>query len=434
MIDAAHDLHEKLVYLARDTTTVVTGGRVIDGTGAPPIENATVVIRGDRIAAVGPAARVPVPAEPGVRTIDARGKTVLPGLIDSHVHFTGDTGRSALERYIPANEAYKSIVAARDALDALRAGFTTMRVLGHGWADIAYALRKAVAEGRWPGPRLLTAGWAISQSGGHGDPHLLPHDLVVRFRPRSAFADGVEECRRLARLNFGDGADLIKIYTSEGSLVGDRGVTRYHTNFTLEEIRAMTSEAHARGAKVASHATHAAGVRLAVEGGVDTIEHGGDDLGDDPDTLQLMVDRGTFLIPTLDIFYFLVTEGAAWGVKPFGIETARRTLEAQKRYLKRALDMGVKIALGTDCGLFGHGSSAREFAHFVSCGFSPMEALVAGTQTAAAALGLEQQLGTLTAGKVGELLVTDADPLTDIASLQRPEHIRWILKTTAQLT
>ena len=174
MIDAAHDLHEKLVYLARDTTTVVTGGRLIDGTGAPPVENATVVIRGDRIAAVGPAARVQAPAEPGVRTIDARGKTVLPGLIDSHVHFTGDTGRSALERYIPANEAYKTIVAAQDALDALRAGFTTMRVLGHGWADIAYALRKAVAEGRWPGPRLLTAGWAISQTGGHGDPHLLP--------------------------------------------------------------------------------------------------------------------------------------------------------------------------------------------------------------------------------------------------------------------
>ncbi|HLN13274.1 MAG TPA: amidohydrolase family protein, partial [bacterium] len=124
MIDAAHELHEKLVYLARDTTTVVTGGRLIDGTGAPPVENATVVIRGDRIAAVGPAARVPVPAEPGVRTIDARGKTVLPGLIDSHVHFTGDTGRSALERYIPANEAYKTIVAAQDALDALRAGFT----------------------------------------------------------------------------------------------------------------------------------------------------------------------------------------------------------------------------------------------------------------------------------------------------------------------
>ena len=433
MIGAAHGLYEKLVYLADGATTVVTGGRLIDGTGAPPVDDATVVIRGDRIAAVGPAGCVQVPRDPGVRTIDARGKTVLPGLIDSHVHFTGDTGRSALERYIPANECYKAIVAAQDAMEALRAGFTTMRVLGHGAAEIVYALRKAVAEGRWPGPRLLTAGWAISQSGGHGDPHLLPHDLVVRFRPRSAFADGVEECRRLVRLNFGDGADLIKIYTSEGSLVGDRGVTRYHTNFTVEEIRAMTGEAHARGAKVATHATHPGGVRLAIEGGVDTVEHGCD-LSQDPDLLKLMVDRGTFLVPTLDIYHFLVTEGEAWGVKPFGIETARRTLEGQKRYLKRALDMGVRVALGTDCGLFGHGGSAREFAHFVSCGFSPMEALVAGTQTAAAALGLERQLGTLTVGKRGELLVTDADPLSDIASLQRPEHIRWILKTTAQLT
>ncbi len=434
MIAAAHDLYEKLVYLARDTITVVTGGRLIDGTGAAPVDNATVVIRGDRIAAVGPAARVPVPTEPGVRTIDARGKTVLPGLIDSHVHFTGDTGRSALERYIPANEAYKAIVAAQDALDALRAGFTTMRVLGHGDAQIAYALRKAVAEGRWPGPRLLTAGWAISQSGGHGDPHLLPHDLVVRFRPRSAFADGVEECRRLVRLNFGDGADLIKIYTSEGSLVGDRGVTRYHTNFTLEEIRAMTGEAHARGAKVATHATHAAGVRLAVEGGVDTVEHGGDDLGDDLETLKLMVDRGTFLIPTLDIFYFLVTEGAAWGVKPFGIDTARRTLEAQKRYLKRALDMGVRSRSGPTAGCLGTGRAPASSRTSSRADFRRWRRWWPGPRPPRRCSDLEQQLGTLTVGKVGELLVTDVDPLTDIASLQRPEHIRWILKTTAQLT
>jgi len=136
MIGAAHGLYEKLVYLADGATTVVTGGRLIDGTGAPPVDDATVVIRGDRIAAVGPAGRVQVPRDPGVRTIDARGKTVLPGLIDSHVHFTGDTGRSALERYIPANECYKAIVAAQDAMEALRAGFTTMRVLGHGAAEI----------------------------------------------------------------------------------------------------------------------------------------------------------------------------------------------------------------------------------------------------------------------------------------------------------
>jgi len=433
MIEAAASLRERLVYLEPGTTTVVKGGRLIDGTGAPPGGPATVVIRGDRIDTVGPAATVAEPSGPSVRVIDARGKTVLPGLIDAHVHLTGDTGRSAYEEYLPGNPAYKTLRAGREAMKALRAGFTTMRVLGHGSADRVYALRQAVAEGWLPGPRLLTSGWAISQSGGHGNVPFLPPDLVVRFRPRSAFADGPDECRRMVRLNFGEGADLVKIYTSEHG----RGGGKHLTNFTREEIRAMADEAHGRGAKIAAHATHSEGVRLAIQGGVDTIEHGGD-LSQDPETLRMLVDHGTFLVPTLYINHAVVTEGAAraWtseGKLAGAVERATRLLAAQRRYLKTALDMGVKVALGTDGGALGHGVSARELELFVSCGFSPMEALVAGTSTAAAALGLEEHLGTLTSGRVGELLVVDADPLADITSLQRHEHIRWILKTTDQL-
>ena len=434
MLDVAAALSETLVYLQPGTTTVVTGGRLIDGSGAAPIGPATIVVRGDRIEAVGPAGCVAVPSGPSIRVLDVAGQTVLPGLIDAHVHLTGDTGRSAYEEYLPGNAAYKTLRAGREAMKALRSGFTTMRVLGHGPAERVYALRQAVAEGWLPGPRLLTSGWAISQSGGHGNVSFLPPDLVQRFRPRSAFADGPEECRRMVRLNFGEGADLIKIYTSEHGPARGRNIT----NFTIDEIRAMADEAHARGAKVAAHATNPEGVRLAIEGGVDTIEHGGD-LSGEVATLRMMADRGTFLIPTLYINHAVATEGAAraWSSEdrlPAVVERARRLLDAQRSFLKRAFGMGVKIAVGTDGGALGHGISARELELLVWCGLSPMEALTAGTETAAAALGLEDHVGTLAEGRLGELIVVNADPLADIRVLQRPENIKWILKSTNPLT
>jgi imidazolonepropionase-like amidohydrolase len=433
MIDTFQSLSDKLVYLDAGTTTVVTGGRLIDGTGREPVGDATIVIVGDRIRAAGPAAAVKAPSGHDVRTIDAKGKTILPGFIDAHVHFTGDTGRSAYERYLPGNMAYRAIVAQRHAVEALNAGFTTMRVLGHGPAEVVYALRQGVAEGWVPGPRFLTSGWAISASGGHGYVHFLPPDLNERFRPRSTFATGPDECRRMARLNFAEGADLIKIYTSEGSLVGTKGVKNYIPNFTVEEIAALADEAHRRGAKLATHATHAEGVRNAVLGGVDTVEHGGE-IDAHEDILDMMIERGVFLNPTLTIYHALITEGPAWGVKPYGIARATEAFERQKGFLKRALDKGLKVSLGTDSGLFGHGGSAKEFALLVECGLTPMDAIVAGTKTAAACLGLEHHLGTLEVGKAGELVVFDGDPLRDIAALQDAKRVKTILKTKDQLT
>lgn len=426
------NLTKKLVYLVPGQTVVLTGVRLVDGTGAPPQENVTIVIEGDRITSIGPADSAPQSGEQ-VRTLDGTGLTVIPGMIDAHIHLTGDTSLDAIERYSPnVWEPYRGIVAVWDAVRALDAGFTTVRSLGHGYAPQVYALRRAITEGVIQGPRILTSGWAISQTGGHGDPHFLPHEITVRYRPRSAFADGPVECRRLVRQNFGEGADCVKIYATEGSLVGAGTFKGTLLNFTQEEIRAMTDEAHVRGAKVAAHATVPEGVRHAIEGGVDTIEHGGP-LGDAPELLEMMVERGTFLVPTLKIYEVLAKQGKQLGVKEYGVDAARDLLQSVKGYLRRALDMGVKIAAGTDTGLFDRGDNARELGLLVESGFTPLEAIVAATKTSAETLGLDEHIGTLERGKVGELVALSADPLADIDSLRTKENIKWIFKSREQL-
>lgn len=425
------NLSRKLVYLEPGYTTVLTDVRLIDGTGALR-DQATIVIEGDRIARIQRASE-PVPSGDRVRTFNGRGLTVIPGLFDCHIHFTGDTALNPIERYSPnVWGSYRGIVAVWDVARTLEAGVTTARDLGHGVAHQVYALRRAVAEGLIPGPRIVAAGWAISQTGGHGDPHFLPQELTLKYRPRSAFADGPVECRRMVRINFGEGADCIKIYTSEGSLVGERRVKKTVPNFTLEEIQAITDEAHSRGAKVAAHATCPEGVRNAILGGVDTIEHGGP-LGETPELLELMAERGTFLVPTLKIYEVLAEQGQQFGVRPYGVAIARDLLERTKGYLRKALDMGIKIACGTDTALFDRGDNARELGLLVESGFTPMEAIVAATRTSAEALGLDEHLGTLEPGKVGELLALTCDPLEDIHALRQKENIRWIFKSRDQL-
>jgi imidazolonepropionase-like amidohydrolase len=426
------NLARKLVYLERGQTTILRGVRLIDGTGAPPRDHVTLVIEGDRITSIG-SADAAARDDRRVRMIDGSGLTVIPGLIDCHIHFTGDTDLDPIVRYSPnVWEPYRGIVTVWDVARALEAGFTTVRSLGHGTAEQVYGLRRAVAEGLIPGPRILTSGWAISQTGGHGDPHFLPHEVTHKYRPRSAFADGPVECRRLVRQNLGDGADCIKIYTTGGSLVAAVDVKRPVPNFTLEEIRAMTDEAHAQGGHVAAHAITAEGVRNAVLGGVDTIEHGGM-LGVEPDLLEMMVERGTYLDPTMKILEVLATQGPELGVRPYGVAAAQQMLEHQKGYLRRALDMGVKVVCGTDTALYERGANARELGLLVEAGFTPMQALVAATGTSAEAIRIDQHVGKLEVGKVGELVALTSDPLADIHSLCEKENIKWIFKSRSQL-
>lgn len=426
-------LAAKVIRPAADEVLVIRGGRVVDGTGRGPIEDGVVVVRGERIERVGPAAEVEAPRGPEVRELDAAGLTVMPGLIDLHVHFTGDTEMDARRRYLPGNESYKTIVGAVAAAETLEAGFTTVRELGHGHPPNKYALTRAINEGLLYGPRMQNAGWSISQIAGHGDPHFLPQHWVQESRPRSTFASGVEDCRRVVRLNFGEGADLVKIYSSEGSLVAASVRKSAVPNFTLAETEAMVDEAHRRGARVASHATEAVGARTAVVAGVDTIEHGGS-MGDDPEIFDLMARNGTFFNPTLTVYKVLITEGERMGVHPNGIATAKQLYRQIQEYIPALRAAGVKVSLGTDTGLMARGKNAMELELLVAdAGFTPMEAIVAGTKTSAEAMGWSKEIGTLEPGKLADVLLVRGDPLADIRVLRDKGNVVRIVKAGSSL-
>jgi imidazolonepropionase-like amidohydrolase len=248
------------------------------------------------------------------------------------------------------------------------------------------------------------------------------------------FADGPDECRRVARENLGAGADLIKIYTTEGGLRAGPGGFEAVPNFTVPEIEAMADEAHRRGCRLAAHATAFQGIRNALVGGVDTIEHGGD-IGKHNELLDLMAEKGAFLIPTLSIYYWMATTGKEHGLDPRVIAGSQAMMEIQAKYLKKIYDHGVKIALGTDTGnIFGRGQNARELEMLVESGLTPAQALLAGTRTGAEALGLERDVGTLDGGKLADILVLASDPLTDITSIRRKENIHHIFKSQASLS
>ncbi|MGQ0571241.1 MAG: amidohydrolase family protein [Armatimonadota bacterium] len=425
-------LGQKLVYLNADGgSVVIRGGTVFRATGASA-EPAAIVIEGERITAVGPEREVAVPH--GSRTIDATGKFVMPGLIDAHLHFTGVFNFDRYRMFLQPPFATRVIRAALDAYEVLAAGFTTVRELGHGSMDQVIGLRRAINDRVIAGPRILTSGWAISQSGGHGDPRIFPAEWTYQLRPRSTFADGPEECRRVVRENFGAGADLVKIYTTEGGLRPGPDGFNAIPNFTVSEIEAMADEAHRRGAKIAAHATAREGILNAILGGVDTIEHGGG-VGAHDDLLDLMAQRGVFLVPTLSIYYWMATHGKENGLDPRVMTASAAMVELEAKYLKKIHRHGIKVALGTDTGnIFGRGQNARELEMMVESGLTPAEALTAGTRVSAEALGLEQHLGTLEPGKVGDILILSANPLDDITCIRRKENIACIVKGQASLS
>ncbi|RMF84383.1 MAG: amidohydrolase family protein [Nitrospinota bacterium] len=370
---------------------ILQAAQVIDGTGKPPYRPGTVVVQQGRIEAVG-GADTPLP--PGT-VVDLGERTLLPGLIDAHLHLRGRNGQDALA-YSAVPDATQGIRAVAEARTLLQAGFTTVRCLG-GRAEIA--LRDAIREGLIPGPRIVAAGLAITQAASRWYIDGLPPDQQwVRL------AYGPTACRRAVQACYREGSDLIKICTSSGTTHawGKRPV------FTLEEVQAITDEAHRLGLPVTCHCMGDQGVRTALAGGVDYIEHG---YGIDDTTRELMLQKGVTLIPTLWLGY------EAAKVLPGFQEIFQQQLVS----LRRCHAMGIPIALGTDCtgvSWLPHGKNAREFELMVLAGLSPMETIVAGTQNAARVLGLADRVGTLEPGKWADIIAVDADPLQEITALQ----------------
>lgn len=397
----------------------IKAGTLIDGSGGAPVNNAVIVIQGDRITAAG--AGVAVPA--GARVIDLTGLTVLPGFIDAHVHLTGHIIGDGDWQHIDVTDppAAHALLGAAHAQQTLEAGFTTVRNVGaFRFTDLA--LRDAINAGWLPGPRVLGAGTSFGINGGHCDGSAGFAEGVLGRpaggRIEDGAADGPDEVREAVRYNVKYGADLIKICATGGVLspADSVGVQQY----TEDEMRAIVDAARMSERRVAAHAHGTTGIKAAVRAGVTSIEHGSIL---DAEAVALMKDRGTYLVPTL-MAGEQVSELARSGRLPPAIAAKALSIAPRMaRSFRMALDGGVKIALGTDAGVFPHGRNGHEFTLMARGGMTPMQAIVAGTRTAAALLGLEGHVGTIAAGAQADLVAVRGDPLADITLLERVDFV-----------
>jgi imidazolonepropionase-like amidohydrolase len=398
--------------------TLLRGATLIDGTGAPALREATVVVHEGRIESVGSGAGGPASA--GHEVIDATGLTVLPGLIDCHDHLAFHGYELASRWGLSEPASTRSVRTSRVIEQTLAAGYTTVRDAG----GLDAGFRTAVAEGLIQGPRLLTAIAIISPIGGIGD-RVSPsgHECLVPDDPAlpAGVANGVEEVRRVVRTMIRAGADVIKCATTGGAS-SRAGHGPSDPAFNLDEMRALVDEAHAQGRKVMCHALGGSGLRLALEAGVDSIEHGCY-LDEDPELIPMMGEKGIVLTPTL-----LVYEYHRESKAPHVRERARALQEHHRESVRRALAAGVRVVAGTDAGGHGHPPNARELPLLVAAGLTPMQAIQAATGWAAECVGLEREIGTVEKGKRADLVAVAGDPLADVGVLADPQRIRLVLK------
>ncbi len=371
---------------------MVRAGKLFDGVNRTLVDDAAVVVADGQVAAAGSAADIAI--DPGDAVIDLRPCTVLPGLIDAHVHLMGQNPVHAH----PGPIEYRAIRSAAQAEALLEAGFTTLRDLG---SQTSVALKRAIDDGAVPGPRMIAAGYAIARTGG---PWFGMEPSWRWVRP----ADGVDACRQAVHRCIREGSSVIKIGTSTGR--GDAAWGEIPT-YTVAEVQAVVEEAHAWGLRVAAHAMGNEGVRRAVLGGVDTVEHG---YNITDDTLGLIIERGVYLVPTLRARAFSTSEDG------------RRTYADQVRSLRRAYSAGARLALGTDTtggAEMPHGHETAVEFRLMAETMEPIDALLSGTRVAAQALGLHPHVGNLQPGAAADLVAVRDNPLRDLDTLQRVEFV-----------
>ncbi len=395
-------------------TTIVRGKLLIDGTGNPPIADPAIAVEGDTISAVGTAGEIQVDRD--ARVIDLSGMTLLPGLIDAHIHLEGWKTMDLMD-WMTTPVAVSALRATADARRLLEAGFTAVRCLG-GAASLY--LKQAIEEGVIQGPRIVTSGRSFIQTSGGADPWELPVECVeVLDRLEQTLADtvdGPEECRLGVRRRLREGADCIKILTTGAVHSEHNPPTR--VGFTQEETDALVDEAHRLGLKVAAHAHGTAGIRTAILAGVDTIEHGS---YLDEECIELMLERGTYLVPTFSVGRCNLDPGAdGLPDTEYGLRQGREIRGAHRRSFDQAYEAGVKIAAGTDfIGVppMKHGLNAMELECLVEAGMSSMEAIVAATSSAADAIGLGARAGTVAADGWADFVAVEGNPLDRIRLL-----------------
>jgi len=397
--------------------TIIHCGSLIDGVSMSPKKQMSVVIKGNKIISVEQGF---IKAGKKDELIDLSDQTVMPGLMDMHVHLEGEANpKSYIERFTlnEADVAFRSTIYARRTL---MAGFTTVRDLGGTGVNIA--MRKAINAGYILGPRVFTAGKIISTTGGHGDPtNGMKHELMGDPGPVDGVINSPDEARKAVRERYKEGSDVIKITATGGVLSVDKDGKGPH--FTEEEIRAVVETANDYGMITAAHAHGAEGMKRAVEAGITSIEHG---TFMTPEIMELMKKKGTYYVPTISAGMYVAKMAKVKGFYPDIIVPKALEIGPQiQDTFSNAYKAGVKIAFGTDAGVYPHGQNAKEFGYMVDGGMKPMEAIQAATSVAASLLKMSDKLGSISEGKWADIVATKGNPLSDIHVL---EHISFVMK------
>ena len=402
---------------------IVLKGRVLDGNGGAPIEKGTVVLEDNRIRLV--CRKSQLPDDPAAEVYELENGTIMPGLIDAHVHM--GWGSATAVDWISMTPQLSMARALRDMAQLRQQGYTAFRDLG---SDVLL-MRPAVAEGLLDVPRIFGAGRIISQIGGHGDVYQkLSLEASQRAYSPAFIVNGVDEVRRACRINARNGADLIKIMTTGGVFSqGDKATP--HSHFSQEEIRAAVEEAENMGSYVSTHAQATRGIKMALKNGVKCIEHG---FYLDEECIELMVKNDCYLVPTLAIMHAskLYFQGKE-GVLPYLKEKTEKSYEAHYRSLEMARKARITVGVGCDFlgdAAFGcsYSEATLELERLCVAGYTPMEVITMATKVNARLLQMEDQLGTLESGKLADVLLVDGKPDEDIRVLRRSDHVKLVIQ------
>ncbi len=397
--------------------TLILCGGLIDGVSADVRKGMTIVVEKNKIMAVSSGYMEPQGAD---LVIDLKNKTVEPGLIDMHVHLETEYNKEQYLKRMGSNPADIAYDAQKNALTTLMAGFTTVRDLGG--TNVNIALRNAINKGIVTGPRIFTSGRTISTTGGHGDPtNGWRNDIEFPHYVTDGVVDNADDARKAVRQRYKDGADWIKITATGGVLsIAKNGKA---PQFTEDEIVAIVKTANDYGFGVAAHAHGAEGIKRALRAGVKTIEHG---TFLDDECIRLFKEKGAYLVPTIIAGKTVADSAKIPGYyHPLVVPKAIETGAAIQAAFARAYKAGVKICFGTDAGVYPHGKNAKEFLYMTEAGMPIMEAIKSATTVAADVLGMRDQLGSIEAGKMADIIATDANPIDDVKTLM---NVTFVMK------
>ena len=391
---------------------------LIDGTGSSPRLGTTILIQDNRIEAIGIDDTVRFPQDALV--YDGEGRYALPGFVDAHVHiaYTGAPDLNYRLKDLPSFFAIRATVHAHRALEA---GITAIRDAG-STAYTCLALRRAIDSRLVRGPRIRAAGYGLKMTGGHGDSFFSP---IVEIEERG-LCNSPDECRKVARMNLKMGADHIKIISASGGVMSE-GTEPGAPQFTVEEMRAAVDEAHKAGKPAMAHTHGTQAIKNAIQAGVDSVEHGS---YLDDEAIEMLLHRNVFLVPTLLAPHRIVEHGDGGGIPAWAVRKARQVREDHRVSFRKAVQAGVKIAMGTDAGTPYnlHGENLNELPLMVDAGMTPMQAIVATTRMGAELLQMADKIGTVTPGKLADIVVMDGDPLQDVALFKDAKNIVHVMK------